>query len=145
MDHAGFPLGLNTNPKQIKEIIAKKNANNELLIMELNEIPFGEISFKIEDNIASFGIKICVKTLRGKGIGQALLTTLFLYLFERNISLIKCDTNLKNIGAQNFYQNKMHMRKSKTIENCWTNQIGELQSTAFFEITKDEFLSSLKD
>ena len=143
MAHAGFPLGLNTSISKIEQSIEKKSENNQLLIMELDGIPFGEMNFKINDDIAEFGIKICNKNLHSKGIGKAFLTKLFEYLFnERNCNIIKCDTDLKNKGSQNFYENKMNMRKVKIINNCFTNQIGELCSAVLFEITKEEFLNN---
>ena len=37
---------------------------------------------------------------------------------------------------------KMNMRKVKIVNNCFTNQIGELCSAVLFEITKEEFLNN---
>lgn len=139
MAHAGFPLGLNITEEQVLKNIVKSCETKQLLIMQLDGIPFGEMSYTIDGNNADFGIKICIPTMRGQGIGELALTTLFEYLFSLGIEKITCDTNLNNKGSQNFYENKMGMRKVKVCENCWKNQLGELQSTVFFEITKNEF------
>ena len=64
---------------------------------------------------------------------------LSIFLPKKNAEKITCDTNLKNIRAQLVYEDKLKMKRVKTLYNNWTNQIGELCSTTFFEITKDEY------
>jgi len=139
MEHAGFPLGLNTTAEKVQKSIAKSSEVYQLLIMEFEGIPFGEMTFSIENNVADFGIKICVKTLRNKGVGPVVLKALFQYLFDLGVEKICCDTNPNNARARHFYENKMGMKQVKIKENCWTNQLGEPQGIVFFEITKEEF------
>ena len=139
MEHAGFPLGLNITEERIKQSIDKNCDTKQLLIMEFEDIPFGEISFSIENNQANFGIKICEKTMRNKGIGPVVLKALFQYLFDLGVEKICCDTNPNNARARHFYENKMGMKQVEIKENCWKNQIGEPQGVVLFEITKEEF------
>ena len=142
MEHAGFPLGVGTTEDKVKgKNIATISSNKQLLIVEVDNKPVGEMNYKIDNNIANFGIKICDVKYQGAGLGTKLLTMLFNHLFfTLNCNKITCDTNLKNIRAQHVYKDKMHMTQTKTLVNCWTNQVGELQSTVFFELTKEDYL-----
>ena len=143
MGHAGFPLGLKTTIDKVCENISQNNEFRELGIIEINNIPVGEINYKIENNCADFGIKICNKNYQNGGFGTKILKMFFDYLFKvKNVDKITCDTNLKNIRAQLVYEKKMGMRRIKTEYNCWTDQVGERQSATFFEITKEQYLSN---
>ena len=139
MEHAGFPLGVNITADGVQQSINKNCETRQLLIIELAGIPFGEMNFKIDGDKADFGIKICVKTMQNKGIGQVLLNALFEYLFGLGIAKITCDTNPNNTRARHFYEHKMGMKLVKIKENCWVNQIGEPQGAVLFEITREQF------
>ena len=142
MAHAGFPLGLNTTIDKIKENIKKNCDTRELMLIEVDGLPVGELNYKIKDNIADFGIKICNKTFQNVGLGPIILNKLFKYLFEeKNVDKITCNTNLNNIRSQLVYEKKMQMKRTQTLYNSWINQIGERCSVTFFEITKKDFNS----
>lgn len=141
MAHAGFPLGVNTTKEKVENTIAKNSELRELLIIEIDKIPVGEMNYKIADDVAEFGIKICNKDFQNKGYGTAILKQLFKFLFnEKNVQKIWCDTNITNIRSQFVYENKLKMRRTKTLYNCGENQIGEKYTATVFEITRQEFL-----
>lgn len=145
MEHAGFPLGLGITLDKIKEIIAKNSDTRQLLMIFCEQKPIGEMNYKITDNIASFGIKICNEKFQNGGYGPKILNHLFNFLFtKKNVDKIKCDTNLNNIRAQLVYEKKMNMTRVKTEYNNYINQIGEKRSTTYFEITKQDFLKNNK-
>ena len=141
MAHAGFPLGLQITIDKVKESIAKNDENRQLLIIYIEDMPIGEMNYTNNDGVYSFGIKICNKTYQNNGYGTEILKHLFEYLFNvKNAKKITCDTNLKNIRAQYIYENKLHMKRVKTSYKSWKNQIGELCSATFFEISKEDYL-----
>ncbi len=43
------------------------------------------------------------------------------------------DTNLSNVGAQRFYK-RLGFKQTKVLKDCWTDQLGNLQSAMFFEM-----------
>ena len=59
-------------------------------------------------------------------------------LFGRGYKLIFLDTNLKNTRAQHVYE-LLGFQKTAVHENCWKNQVGELQSTVEYEMTAEDF------
>lgn len=61
MAHAGFPNGLNTTTvKIISELWTDSDETYRRLIMEVEDIPIGEISFRNKGGgTAEIGIKIC--------------------------------------------------------------------------------------
>ncbi len=140
MAHAGFPLGLKIDLEKVIHSITRKDKKGVLFIIYCADTPIGEMSYKVEGNEYDFGIKICNKAFQSGGYGTAILKRFFEYLFNvKNAEKITCNTNLKNIRAQLVYEDKLKMKRVKTLYNNWTNQIGELCSTTFFEITKDEY------
>lgn len=144
MAHAGFPLGAQTTLEKVKNSISKNTESKQLLIIYCEKIPIGEMNYQEENNVYSLGIKICNKMFQNNGYGTEILKQFFNYLFtKKNAEKITCDTNLKNIRAQFVYENKLKMKRVKTTYNSWTNQIGELCSATFFEITKKDFFNSL--
>lgn len=135
MAHAGFPLGLNTTIEKVQSNIEKNSDTFQLLILEFNNQPIGEMNYTLEGNVADFGIKICVDSFQEKGLGTYSLQLLIDYLFNKiGCDKVICDTNLKNIRAQYVYENKLKMKKTKILYDSWKNQLGELQSTVFFEL-----------
>jgi len=141
MKHAGFPFGLGTNEeKVINDSIGKISKDRQLLIIEYDNNKIGEMSYRREGETTDFGIKICEDSYQESGIGTTLLNMLFEHLFYTCMcTKITCDTNLNNVRAQHVYENKMHMEKVKISYDCWKNQIGEIQSTVFFELTKENY------
>ena len=140
MAHAGFPLGLKTTIDKVKENIAKNNEDKQLLIIYCEDMPIGELSYTNTNGAFDIGIKICNKSFQNNGYGTEILKHFFKYLFEeKNANKITCNTNLKNIRAQLVYENKLKMKRIKTIYNSWTNQIEESCSLTFFELSKNDF------
>ena len=60
MAHAGFPNGTGETAEQISESLKQDTENKKRFMIELNEIPIGEMSYSVEgEGTACIGIKIC--------------------------------------------------------------------------------------
>lgn len=140
MAHAGFPRGIGTNPEAIKEDLSTDTDDTyRRLIIEADHIPIGEMSYRnIGNATAEIGIKICEIPMQEKGFGtrflKMLITGLFAYGFER----IVLDTNQNNTRAQHVYE-KLGFQKVQVRYDCWTNQLGEPQSSVDYELFKSQF------
>jgi RimJ/RimL family protein N-acetyltransferase len=146
MAHAGFPKGLGTTIEKTNELI-KQNEHNlsQRCIIESYNQRIGECSFRIFDNLAEIGIKICDPSFQNQGLGYKLLQMLIHFLFTDNdinnamkIKKIILDTNAKNQRAQHVYEN-LGFRKIKTNPDAWQDQLGEWQTSIDYEMTSDEF------
>ena len=62
---------------------------------------------------------------------------------EMGYETIILDTNLNNTRAQYVYEN-IGFRKVAVNINSWKNQVGELQSSIDYALTKSEYLSISK-
>ncbi|MHB8127943.1 MAG: GNAT family N-acetyltransferase [Mobilitalea sp.] len=136
MAHAGFPNGIETDIQELKERISKEDDNNRRLIIEIDSIGVGEMSFRIDDNSADIGIKICDFSYQEKGFGTKAIKMLINYLFkERAVDKIVLDTNLNNTRAQHVYE-KIGFQKVKINIDSWRDQVGVLQSFIEYELVK---------
>ncbi len=135
MEHAGFPLGLQTTESKVLEKIYSQSDEFALLIIEFKNEVIGEMNFKfISESAASIGIKICDIKMQNQGIGSICLRLLIDSLFDGfNLEKIVLDTNLNNLRAQKVYE-KLGFTKIKTEIDSWKNQIGELQSVVYYEL-----------
>ena len=141
MAHAGFPNGIGISEKEVVDLIRKDNDFNRRLILEYDSIPIGEMNYRTtEEQIAEIGIKICDAEMQNKGYGTEFIKMLMRYIFvNMKYERIRLDTNLKNERAQYVYE-KLGFMKTRTNIDSWKNQVGELQSSVDYEITKEEFL-----
>lgn len=64
-----------------------------------------------------------------------LISTLF---YKYGYTKIILDTNLNNKRAQHVYE-KLGFRKMRVNMNSWKNQVGELESSVDYEMTKNDF------
>lgn len=151
MAHAGFPKGLGqsieTTQKQIGQNQLQKS---QCCMIEYKKDPIGELNFHIQEQEAEIGIKICEKVHQERGLGSQILTMLIEYLFtdpminETNeIIKIVLDTNLKNERAQHVYE-KIGFQKLRVNKDCWKDQIGELQSSVDYELTKQQYENGVR-
>lgn len=140
MAHAGFPLGLKITDQEIISDLAKDTKDNQRLIIEINSLPAGEMSYRRkEDNIAEIGIKICDFNMQNKGFGQIAIKSLIMELFESyGYQKIILDTNLENLRAQNVYE-KIGFQKVGIRYDCWKDQLGKFQSAVDYEMTKANY------
>ncbi len=143
MAHAGFPNGLGINEEEIIKIIKQDTDEDRRHIIEYNEDPIGEMSYRKKgEGIAEIGIKICDSSKQEKGIGSKVLKLFITSLFNNYAySKIVLDTNLKNTRAQYVYE-KLGFNKIKVEKDSWKNQNGELQSFVFYELNKQDFLGN---
>ncbi|MDD5190868.1 MAG: GNAT family protein [Dehalococcoidales bacterium] len=146
MEHAGFPKGLGTTTEKIKaEIATDTDARRRRLILEIDSVAAGEMSYRIKnEGVAEFGIKICDFSMQNRGYGTRLLHMLLKHLFTTmGLTKIALDTNLKNTRAQHVYE-KIGFRKVAVNLDSWKNQTGELQSSVDYELTDREYLKLIQ-
>lgn len=142
MAHAGFPNGLGTDADEIVGLIKKENRNNRRMIIEIDSELVGEMNYRIFDNLAEIGIKICDFNYQGKGYGAKALKMLIKYLFsEMDVDKIILDTNLKNTRAQHVYE-KLGFQKVRVNIDAWKDQLGELQSSVDYELRKADYIEA---
>lgn len=139
MAHAGYPNGLNTTEDAILEQIKVEDNNRRRLILEVASIPVGEMSYRLYDQTAEIGIKICDTTYQERGFGIKALSILIEYLFySQKVLKIVLDTNLMNTRAQHVYE-KIGFTRTATHMDSWRDQLGELQSFVEYELLKDNY------
>ena len=147
MAHAGFPNGLG---ESLEDTIAgiKKNESylSQRCIIEIDNVLAGEMSFYLlEGNTAEIGIKICETAYQNQGYGSRLIWMLITYLFEDEVLKEKfpvhriiLDTNLKNERAQHVYE-KLGFTRLRVNYDAWRDQLGVLQNSVDYEMTKEQF------
>ena len=141
MAHAGYPNGLGITEQKVVELIKTDNDLKRRLIIELNNVPIGEMSYRtLEGKTAEIGIKICNPSYQNKGYGSECLKMLMDYIFiNMEYEKIVLDTNLRNKRAQYVYE-KLGFRKIRVNIDAWKDQLGELQSSVGYEMSKDEYI-----
>lgn len=139
MAHAGFPLGLGTT---IEKEAARLLAPGRLMLEYKNQ-PIGEMSWRDVGNAAEIGIKICQAPMQERGLGRVALSLLIGELFRMGFPKIVLDTNLTNTRAQHVYE-KLGFRRVAVRENCWTDQLGRLQSAVDYELIPENFINFAK-
>ena len=147
MAHAGFPNGLG---EALEDNIAGIKKNEKYLsqrcIIEIDSVLAGEMSYYLlEGNTAEIGIKICETAYQNQGYGSKLIWMLITYLFEDEVLKEKfpvhriiLDTNLKNERAQHVYE-KLGFIKLRVNYGAWKDQLGVLQDSVDYEMTKEQF------
>jgi len=147
MAHAGFPLGLKITYEAVeKRINLNHQMTSQLMILEVNEIAIGEMSYRMIDHKAEIGIKLCESNYQNQGLGPRFLKMLMTYLFTDEsfnqaikIHSVILDTNLKNLRAQKTYE-RLGFQKLRINYDSWKDQLGDFQSSVDYEMTKDMFL-----
>lgn len=145
MAHAGFPNGTGETVEDISERIRNNTDHNRRLIIELENIPIGEMNYcTVNEGTAEIGVKICDFSKHDKGYGKVLLSMLISWLFDgMGYQRIILDTNVNNKRAQHVYE-KLGFRKIHVRENAWQNQLGELQSFVDYELYQKRFINFAK-
>lgn len=146
MAHAGFPNGLGQSLEETIERIKENDIRlSQLCIIEVDNVRVGEMSFRIGDNFAEIGIKICDVTYQDNGNGRKFLRMLIDYIFtdERINNVVKIqkiilDTNIKNERAQRVYE-KLGFRKVATNIDAWKDQLGEWQTSIDYEMSLEDY------
>lgn len=141
MAHAGFPNGLGTTAEQVQEQIkSDSDRTKRRLMIENNGFAIGEMSYYDRGGqVAEIGIKICDTRYREKGLGRVVLSMLMKELFSMGYTKIILDTNLKNTRAQHVYE-LLGFQKVRVNVDSWTDQVGELQSSVDYALTREDFV-----
>ena len=147
MAHAGLPNGLRCTIEQIREsLIGDTVEAHRRHIIELDGKPIGEMNYRDKNGAAELGIKICDFSEQEKGYGTELLTVFIDALFRYyGYEKMILDTNLKNERAQHVYEKKLGFRRVGIEKDAWRDQLGELQSTVNFEMSKADWFASPKE
>lgn len=142
MAHAGFPNGTGETAEQISERIKQDTDEHRRLIIELDDVPVGEMSYYLEEgHTAEIGIKICDFSKHNNGYGKVFLSMLISSLFQdMKCAKIILDTNLNNKRAQHVYE-ALGFQKVRVKMNSWKNQVGELQSSIDYELHPENFVN----
>ncbi len=149
MAHAGFPNGLKTDKKQLKDRLLKSrettSPDSEILIISCDNLSIGEMNYrKINHNTFSIGIKICDFEYHNSGVGTKAMKLLLDYLFNDRAAVnVVLDTNLSNKGAQRFYE-RLGFIQTDIKKDFWTNQLGNPQTVVFYKLDKEKY-STLKE
>ena len=146
MEHAGFPNGLGTTVEEVASQIKKESdATTRRHIIFYNYTAIGEMNYRnLGNRVCEIGIKICDTESQNKGIGKIVLSLFIDGLFnELGYEKILLDTNLKNERAQHVYE-QLGFQKVRTNIDSWKDQLGNLQSSVDYELTKQNFISYLK-
>lgn len=147
MAHAGLPNGAGCTPEKIRESLAgDTDETHRRHIIELSGDPIGEMNYRNKGGAAELGIKICVFAELEKGYGTKLLTVFIDALFRYyGYEKIILDTNLKNERAQHVYEKKLGFRRVGIERDAWRDQLGVLNSTVNFEMSKADWFASRKE
>ncbi len=115
------------------------------MIIELNHIPIGEMSYgNAGEKTVEIGIKICDFSKHDKGYGKIILSMLISSLFnDMGYERVILDTNYNNKRAQHVYE-ELGFKKVQVRENAWKNQIGELQTFVDYELYQKDFVNYAK-
>ncbi len=145
MAHAGFPNGLGTTREAVVEKLKAQDIQNTCRhIIEYEDRPIGEMNYiRMNEKACEMGIKICEADMQNRGIGKVVLSLFIKGLFEElGYDKICLDTNLNNKRAQHVYE-QLGFQKVRVNMDSWKNQLGELQSSVDYELTRDGFKSYL--
>lgn len=146
MAHAGFPNGIGTTVEEVASQIEKESDETiRRHIIFLEDMAIGEMNYRnLGNGACEIGIKICDADSQNKGLGKIVLSLFIEGLFnEFGYEKILLDTNLKNQRAQHVYE-QLGFQKVRTNVNAWKDQLGNLQSSVDYELTKQDFVSYLK-
>lgn len=147
MAHAGLPNGVGCTPEDIRKgLTSYTDQTNHRHIIELDGRPIGEMNYRDKGGAAELGIKICDFAEQEKGYGTKLLAAFIDALFRYyGYEKMILDTNLKNERAQHVYEKKLGFRRIGVEKDAWRDQLGELQSTVDFDMSKTVWLASRKE
>ncbi len=143
MAHAGFPNGLGQSREETLRQIARNEAGlSQRCIIEIGGALAGEMNYRLAENEAEIGIKICEAAYQNRGFGSRLLAMLIQFMFTdrainepQKLEKICLDTNLRNERAQHVYE-KLGFDRLRVNENAWRDQLGAWQSSVDYEMTR---------
>ena len=131
--------------KVLSQIDENQKKHSQRCIIEVEGSRVGECSYRLAEDHAEIGIKICDASYQNRGLGSKILKMLIVFLFTDEIINTKMildkiilDTNAKNLRAQHVYE-KLGFRKLRINTDIWKDQLGEMQSSVDYEMTREEY------
>ena len=143
MAHAGFPAGLGISEEEIRKLIGKDDEHSRHLILEYREEAIGEMNYRLPEDHAEIGIKICEAEKQEKGLGRRYLSLLIEELFKEREE-IRLDTCAENARARHVYE-LLGFRLKDLCRNGYTDPSGKSHDVAYYTLKKEEFHSFLED
>lgn len=147
MEHAGFPNGLNQSVEEtMEQVKSNEDRISQLCMIEVSGVRIGEMNYRIGNRFAEIGIKICDTSYQNQGLGTKFITMLIEFLFTDKtlnnavpIDKIILDTNSENERAMHVYE-KIGFLKIRVNEAAWRDQLGKVQSSVNYEMTRERYL-----
>ena len=110
-----------------------------LMIIEVENKPIGECNFRLMDDLAEIGIKVCDQSYQNRGFGRRALNLMIRHVFNNpEITKVILDTNIKNKRAQHVYQ-ELGFKLVNTRINAWQDQLGTWQTVLDYELLREDF------
>lgn len=121
MAHAGFPNGIHTTIKEVKQGL---NNPNKRYIIEANYQPIGEMCYReVDHQTVEIGIKIVDVNSQNCGYGTRLLKIFCHYLFQ-NYHRITLTTSSSNQHARHVYQ-KLGFQMIDWHQDAFKDELGQ--------------------
>lgn len=141
MKDVGFPDGLGESLEDTRRnILAWQGKRSKLCIIELDGRPIGEcsIKYKLGDDSAYPGWKICDKSLQNRGIGPKIILMLFEEIFrDDSVSQVVWDTLQTNTRARHLYEDKFGVIPKQG--ESWTSPAGFVYESCIYSIDRQMF------
>lgn len=146
MAHAGFPNGLGESLERTQALVAQNAESlSQRCMIEIDGVAVGECSYRLRENEAELGFKICDPTYQNRGYGTRIIEMLIDFIFSdeainqvAKIERVVLDTNLNNKRAQHVYE-KIGFVQTGIRYHDWKDQLGRLQSSVDYALTREAF------
>ena len=146
MAHAGFPNGLGESLERTRELVARNvESLSQRCIIEIDGAAAGECSYRLRENEAELGFKICNPDFQNRGYGSQIVEMLIDFIFSdesinqvTKIERVVLDTNLNNRRAQHVYE-KLGFVQTGIRYHDWKDQLGRPQSSVDYALTREAF------
>jgi RimJ/RimL family protein N-acetyltransferase len=131
MAYEGFGKGFDITDEQVKTQLSYEYDAFRRLILELDNVPIGYMSyFIVDDNSATIGINIADQNKQNKGYGTLAIKMLISHLFTK-----------MNVTKIHLHTQKLNKRARHVYENIGFRITGGAQGVIDYEITKTEYES----
>lgn len=141
MEHAGFPKGLDVTEEETRKMLEKTDpAKMMRLIIEVDEKPVGECSYRLEGHQAEIGIKLCETEYQNRGFGRKALRMMISHIFDlyEQVEKIVLDTDVNNKRSRHVYE-LLGFSLVAIRPDAWQDQLGAWRTDVDYELTRENF------